>query len=122
MRTFDYFFGLRLGILLLRYSDNLSTSLQVESLCAVEAQEIVKSTVNTLKRMRSDEKFNLLWKDVENKAAIFFADHPRLPRKKRALPRIEESWEEVQHQNSMMTWCLITEKYTTSPWILSSMP
>ena len=90
MRTFDYFFGLRLGILLLRHSDNLSTSLQVESLCATEAQEIAKSTVNTLKRMRSDEKFNLFWKDVENKAAIFFVDHPRLPRKKRALPKIEE--------------------------------
>ena len=59
MQTFDYFFGLRLGILLLRYSDHLSKSLLAENLCTTEAQKIAKSTVNTLKKMRSDEKFNL---------------------------------------------------------------
>ena len=90
MRTFDYFFGVRLGILLLRHRENLSTSLQAENLCAAEVQKIAKSTVNTLKRMRSNEKFNLFWKDVENKAAIFDVDHPRLPRKKKAPARSEE--------------------------------
>ena len=90
MQTFDYFFGLRLGILLLGHSDNLSTSLQAENLCAVEAQKIAKSTVNKLKKMRSDEKFNLFWKDVENKAAIFDVDPRRLPRKKRVPARIKE--------------------------------
>ena len=64
-------------------------SLQAENLCAAEAQKIAKSTVNILKEMRSDEKFNLFWKDVENKAAIFDVDPPRLPRKKRAQARIE---------------------------------
>ena len=48
MQTFDYFFGLRLGILL-RHNDKLSTSLQAENLCIIEAQKIAKSTVNTLK-------------------------------------------------------------------------
>ena len=89
METFDYFFRLRLGILLLRHSDNLSMSLQAKNLCTTEAQKITKSTVNTLKKMRSDEKFNLFWKNVENKAAIFDADPLRLPRKKRAPARIE---------------------------------
>ena len=89
MRTFDYFFGLRLAILLLRHSDNLSTSFQAENLWTDKAQNIAKSTVITLKKMRSDEKFNLFWKDVENKAVIFDGDLPRLPRKKRAPARIE---------------------------------
>ena len=40
--------------------------------------------------MRSDEKFNLFWKDVKNKAAIFDVDPPRLPRKKRAPARIDQ--------------------------------
>ena len=40
--------------------------------------------------MRGDEKFNLYWKDVQNKAAIFDVDLPRLPRKKRVPARIEE--------------------------------
>ena len=35
---------------------------------------------------------------------------------------LNNAWEQVQYQNSMMTWYLITEKYTTSPWIASSMP
>ena len=34
MQSFDYFFGLRLGTLLLRHSDNLSISLQAEDFCA----------------------------------------------------------------------------------------
>ena len=50
MQTFDYFFGLRFGILLLRHGDNLSTLLQGENLYAAEAQKIAKSTVNTLKK------------------------------------------------------------------------
>ena len=49
MQTFDYFFALRLDILLLRHGDNLSTSLRAKNLCAVEAQKTAKSTVNTLK-------------------------------------------------------------------------
>ena len=90
MRTYDYFFGLRLGILLLRHRDNLSTSLQAENVCTAEAQKIAKSTANTLKKMRSDKKFNLFWKDVKNKAAIFDVDPPKFPRKKRAPARTEE--------------------------------
>ena len=58
MQTFDYFFRLRLDILLLRHINNLSTSLQAENLCATEAQKIGKSTVNTLKKMRSDENLS----------------------------------------------------------------
>ena len=90
MRTFDYFFGLRLAILLLGHSDNLSTLFQAENLWTDEAQKIAKSTVITLKKMGSDEKCDLFWKDVKNKAAIFDVDPPRLPRKKRVPARIEE--------------------------------
>ena len=70
MRTFCYFFGLRLDILLLRHSDDLSASLQAENLCTAEGQKIAKSTANTLKKMRSDDKFNFFLKDVKTKAAI----------------------------------------------------
>ena len=44
MQSFDYLFGLRLGTLLLRHSDNLSISLQAEDLCATQAQTIAKNT------------------------------------------------------------------------------
>ena len=71
--------------------------------------------------MRSDEKFNLFWKDVENKAAIFDVDPPRLPRKKRVPARIEECLIESAAPKFDDDMYLITEKYTTSPWIASSM-
>ena len=90
MQTFDYFFGFRLGTLPLRHTDNLSTSLQAKILYADKAQKIWKSTVNTLKKIRSEEKFKLICKDVKNKAAIFDVDPPRLPRQKKAPARIEE--------------------------------
>ena len=64
--------------------------MQAENLCAAEAQKVAKSTVDTLKKMRRDEKFKLFWKDVENKATIFDVDPPRFPIKKRAPARIEE--------------------------------
>ena len=73
MRTFCYFFGLRLDILLLRHSDDLSTSFQAENLCTAERKKIAKSTVNTLK---SDEKFNFFLKDVKTKAAICIRCRP----------------------------------------------
>ena len=40
--------------------DNLSTSLQAENLCATKAKKIAKNTVNTLRKMRIDEKINLI--------------------------------------------------------------
>ena len=54
MQSFDYFFGLRLGALLLRHSDNLSISLQAEDLCAAQAQTIEALDVDepTLSRRR----------------------------------------------------------------------
>ena len=61
MRKFDYFYGLRLGILLFRHnlsdnlSDNLSASLQIKYLCAAEAQTIAKHTVATLKKMKTNK-------------------------------------------------------------------
>ena len=50
MRTFEYFFGLRLGILLLRHSDNLSASLQAKDMCAAEGQKMALTAVATLKK------------------------------------------------------------------------
>ena len=55
MQSFVYFFGLRLGTLLLRHSDNLSISLQAQDLCAAQAQTIAKNTASTLETMRTDQ-------------------------------------------------------------------
>ena len=51
-RTFDYFYGLRLGILLLRHSDNLSALRQAKELCAAESQTIANIKFLQLRRRR----------------------------------------------------------------------
>ena len=90
MRTFDYFYGLRLGILLLRYSDNLSASLHTKNLCAARTEKIGKHAVVTLKKMRTDENCHLFWEDVTQKATQLDVDAPEWSRKRRAPTRIEE--------------------------------
>ena len=59
IRTFDCFYGLRLGILLLKHSNNLSALLQTKDLCDAEAQILTKHNVATLKKMRTDENYHL---------------------------------------------------------------
>ena len=68
IRTFDYFYGLKLGILLLRHRDNLSVLLQTKDPCAAEPQTIAKYIVATLEKMRTDENCHLFLEDVKQKA------------------------------------------------------
>ena len=64
MNKFNYFFGVKLAILLLRHSDNLSTTLQSPKLSASQAQSIAQKTVITLEKIRDDDYFLLFWKEV----------------------------------------------------------
>ena len=56
----------------------------------MEAQKISKKTVETLKKIRWDKKYEPFWNDFENKAANLRIDPPKLPRKRRTPPSIEE--------------------------------
>ena len=56
MKSFDLFFGVSLGELLLSHSDNLSKTLQLTSMSAVEGQKIADMTVCTLKSIRTDNQ------------------------------------------------------------------
>ena len=69
---------------------NVNKFLHAKNLCLAEAQKISKKTVKTLKKMRWDEKFELIWKDVQKKSASLRINPPKLLREKRASPRIEE--------------------------------
>ena len=55
MSLFDFFYGLVLGELLLRHSDDLSRALQHSSISAAEGQVIASMTVTTL---RADDSFD----------------------------------------------------------------
>ena len=90
MRTFEYFFGLRLGILILRHSDNLSASLQTKDLCAAKAKDKANKTLKTIKKLRSDLSFDCFWEDANVKAKKLEIDAPKKPRKRKAPKSIEE--------------------------------
>ena len=90
MQSLDYFFGLRLGTLLLRHRNNLSISLQAEDLCATQAQTIAKNTASTLEKMRTDQNFDLFWTDVNSKAEALDVDEPTLSRRRRPPSRIDD--------------------------------
>ena len=58
-RTFRYLFGVLVGDLILRHSDNLSNTLQSPKLSASEGQQIAAMTVVTLQSLRNDSHFDL---------------------------------------------------------------
>ena len=59
MNKFNYFFGVKLAILLLRHSDNLSVTLQSPKLSTSQAQSIARETVIALEKLQDDDYFLL---------------------------------------------------------------
>ncbi|KAL5514956.1 hypothetical protein EMCRGX_G000052 [Ephydatia muelleri] len=89
MRTFDFLFGIMLGELLLRHSDNLSKTLQSRHMSAAEGQKVAAMTVKTLKSLRTDESFQAFWELVQKTANELEVECPSLPRKRRAPRRYD---------------------------------
>ena len=89
MSGFKLLFGLHLSERILKITDNLSKTLQQESLSAAEAQAIASKTIKTLKDIRSDDKFKLFWAHVECLLKCTNTEEPSLPRKRRAPQRFE---------------------------------
>ena len=76
MHTFDFVFGISLGILLLRHTDILSKSLQKKSLSAAEGQRLTYLTLDVLKSLRDEDNFKQFYACVLQDLEI---DDPTLP-------------------------------------------
>ena len=76
INSFDYLFGLLLGERLFSHTDNLSATLQKSNLSAVAGQNLAKQTVESVKRIRNDDSFNLF--------------HDAVLEKKKSLPDVGE--------------------------------
>ena len=83
---FDYFFGVSLGLLILRNSDNLSRTMQKANISAAEGQAVAVMIVSTLKSPRNDASLELYWKKVTTSAGDLPIDEPTL-RRRHKLPR-----------------------------------
>ena len=84
MSNFDVLFGLKLCERILKITNNLSKTLQKQSLSAAEAQHITALSVTTLEKMRTPNNFSLFYKVVLNLQDHTGTDSPVLPRKRRA--------------------------------------
>lgn len=89
MHEFDFLFGVSLGNLLLRHTDNLSKSLQQKSLSAAEGQRLGKLTLDVLQSLRDESNFRSFYAHVLSHQARFEVDAPSLPRKRRVPQRLQ---------------------------------
>ena len=94
-------FGLQLCKRILLITDNLSKTLQKQSLSAAEGQEVVKLTLQTLKDMRSVDSFDLFFSLVEKVRQQTGCDEPVLPRKRKAPKHLEVGSAERFHSTSV---------------------
>ncbi len=91
MNSFDYIiFGNILGEMLLKHSDNLSSTLQHKSLSAAEGQKIAHMTLEVIKRLRNEESFDLFWMKVEKFSEENGIEKPSLPRRRKCPMRFDD--------------------------------
>lgn len=83
MNTFRFLFGIELGEMILKHTDNLSKTLQHNDFSASEGQEIARLTIRTLETLRNEDSFNLFWEKVKIHGATFEVDDPILPGKRK---------------------------------------
>ena len=98
MMTFDYFFGISLGLLILRHIENLSKTMQKADVSAAEGQAITVMTVFTLKYLRNDANFDLFWQKITASAEDLHVDKPALPRRRKVPRRLDDGSTPTLHK------------------------
>ena len=68
MNSFDFYFGVYLGEMILHHTDDLSKTLQKRELSAAEGQLVSSLVKETLQSMRSEERFDLFWEVLNKKS------------------------------------------------------
>ena len=98
MMKFDYFFGISLGLLILRHTDNLSKAMQRADMSAAEGQDITAMTVTTLKSLHNNASFDLYWKKTTAAATNLDINEPILPCCRKAPRWIDEGFSPTFHE------------------------
>lgn len=83
MSRYHIVFGLWLSCRVMKITDNLSRTLQTQSISAAESYGLAKMTCSTLQGMRTDDKFSLFFQRVELFRQQVGVEEPSLPRKRR---------------------------------------
>ncbi|XP_052253227.1 zinc finger MYM-type protein 1-like [Dreissena polymorpha] len=89
MESFDLFFGVHLGYIILRHTDNLSRTLQQKDMSASEGQAVASMTVETLTSKRSDDAYDKFWVDVNSQLDDVDVGEPVVPRRRKMPKRYD---------------------------------
>jgi len=81
MLKFTILFGLKLCERILKITDNLSMTLQKQSLSAAQAYDIAQLTNKTLQRIRSTDSFEQFFELIKIICTKFSVEATVLPRK-----------------------------------------
>ena len=85
MKSSKFFFGINLGFKVYSITDNLSKTIQGDSMSAVESQEVAGLTIKTLESMRSESNADAFYETTKiNVERYKFIETPSLPRKRKA--------------------------------------
>ena len=84
MSEFQFFYGLNLSEQLFAISDNLSNTLQKESMSALNGLHLAELTIETYQSMQTDDNAKLFFDTVSKKTVDHtFINKPELPRKRK---------------------------------------
>ena len=96
--TFSYCFGIHLAATILSNCENLSKALQGTQVSAIDAQSTARSTVTTLKKLRTAENFELFYEKVKKFAKDHDVEEPSLPRNRKARMVIENYFSDTPNE------------------------
>ena len=89
MKTFESYLGFQLAKNLLSKCDILSKALQNPKLSAAQGQNMAKNTIEALRAMNCDLKFEEFWEHVSRESSEHEIDEPFLPRQRKRPKRFQ---------------------------------
>ena len=104
MNTFQFFFGLKLLLLILDHTDALSKTLQRKTTTTAEGQALTASVIQVLQSIRTEEAFTTCWTLVTQEAGNQQVSAPTLPRRRRAGARLDQGRAAPEYHTTPCSW------------------
>lgn len=99
MKKFDFLFGVVLGEMILRHTDNLSKALQAKVISAAEGQQTADMVVQTLQKLRDDQQYDLFWMKMIKMSESLEVENAQVPRKRKLPKRYDDGLAEAEFHN-----------------------
>lgn len=97
LESFDFFFGVKLGVLVFSSSEQFSSNLQAKNITVQEATRGADLLHSRMKSLRKNEKFDLFFDEVKSQSSSL-TEEPILPRYRKAPKRYDDGSNPHQYQ------------------------